>query len=160
MSNISINTKYAFDGDIVEVVEIKSRGWVLVKDSNGETFNVRANRLGDEVVVDQVEEVSDGRPYYDPKTEGRIANTVFKLDNFQYSGCKTVSGRRCFDVGDEVAQMFRGEDLDDVYSAVAGYLATTVEALKARYAHLNIGMQRMNLGNRLRKAIGDGLVKL
>jgi hypothetical protein len=169
MSNININTFYNFDGSVVDVLEIKARGWVLVKDiHSGETFNVRANKLGDEVhpaellvpVADDEPEVEVECPSYDPKTEGRIVNTIFKLDNFQYSGMKTVSGRKCFDVADDVAKLFRGEDIDDVYSAVAGYLDTTVESLKARYGHLNLGMQRMNLGNRLRKAVNDGLVKL
>lgn len=70
------------------------------------------------------------------------------------------------DSGDEVARYLRDMPLDEVYEFVAEeanrtgitYTGTnrntfdisTVDSLKDRYAHLNKGMQRMNLGNVLR----------
>lgn len=59
----------------------------------------------------------------------------------------------CLDNDDEVAKALRGMDLFDVYKAAADVLDTTAKELKAKYEHLNNGQQRMNLGNRIRKAI-------
>lgn len=80
---------------------------------------------------------------------------------------KSPSGRKALDIGDEAAAILRGQAIEDCYFIVAKNLAkanngSTDEAdvakieaeLKDKYKHLNVGMQRMNLGNRLRKAMG------
>lgn len=55
------------------------------------------------------------------------------------------------DVGDPVAVMLReGKSLDDVYRIGAAYLEVQASDLKAKYAHLNPGQQRMTIGNRMR----------
>jgi len=51
---------------------------------------------------------------------------------------------------DEVADALSGLTLDEMYEHAARGLGSTVEELRSRYGHLNKGMQRMNLGNRLR----------
>lgn len=62
---------------------------------------------------------------------------------------RAKSGSR--DVGDEIATRLREcGDLESVYRCAAEYLREPVEALKKKYAHLNPGQQRMNLGNRMR----------
>lgn len=73
---------------------------------------------------------------------------------------KTASGRNCYDISDRVADLLRGLIIEDVYESVALNLAEilkdgapTVEQLRAKYGHLNLGMQRMNLGNILRAAV-------
>ncbi len=75
----------------------------------------------------------------------------------------TASGGKALDISDAAADLLRGQDISDCYFIVAKHLAKkdktldvdTVEAeLKARYENLNLGMQRMNLGNKLRKAMG------
>lgn len=64
---------------------------------------------------------------------------------------KTAGGNPSIDSDDKIAQMLRGKPLDQVYVLVASKLEdTTVGQLKAKYGKLNLGMQRMNLGNRLR----------
>jgi chromosome segregation ATPase len=64
---------------------------------------------------------------------------------------KTAGGNTSVDNGDELAQRLRGMDLDAVYAEAASLLEEETEAtLRARYSHLNLGMQRMNLGNRIR----------
>lgn len=52
------------------------------------------------------------------------------------------------DVGDEAAQLLRGSD--DIYAAASKFLGVEAKDLRAKYAHLNPGQQRMNLGNRMR----------
>lgn len=66
----------------------------------------------------------------------------------------TTSGRPSVDIADEVAQLLRGKSLKEVYSIAAQKTDESVAKLKAKYGHLNPGMQRMNLGNRIRGALG------
>ncbi len=65
---------------------------------------------------------------------------------------KTASGNTSIDCDDELAAKLRGKSLDDVYTMAAKVLAPdeTLASLRAKYKHLNVGMQRMNLGNRMR----------
>jgi len=65
----------------------------------------------------------------------------------------TVYGNRTIDIDDKVARMLRGTDPKEMYQIAAKALGEPVRTLKAQYGHLNIGMQRMSLGNRMRKAL-------
>lgn len=51
---------------------------------------------------------------------------------------------------DKTARDLAGLTLDQMYEHASRELGDTKEALRARYGHLNPGLQRMNLGNRLR----------
>ena len=57
---------------------------------------------------------------------------------------------RSVDNGDAVARAFREMNLEQGYEYVAATIGTSPEALRAQYGHLNVGQQRMNIGNRLR----------
>lgn len=57
---------------------------------------------------------------------------------------------RSMDNGDAVARCLREMTLEEVYEYVSCTLNVSAEELHAKYAHLNNGGQRMNLGNRLR----------
>ncbi len=65
---------------------------------------------------------------------------------------KTAGGHPSVDSNDKLAVKLRGLTLDEVYSEASKVLNEPVKALKAKYEHLNAGMQRMNLGNRMRAA--------
>lgn len=65
---------------------------------------------------------------------------------------KTASGNPSVDNGDGLAKSLRGMDLGAVYAKAASVLQVPEKELRAKYAHLNAGMQRMNLGNRMRAA--------
>lgn len=65
---------------------------------------------------------------------------------------KTPGGNASVDINDKLANELRGLTLDQVYSKASKVLKEPVDALTAKYAHLNPGMQRMNLGNRMRAA--------
>jgi hypothetical protein len=65
----------------------------------------------------------------------------------------TATGNKSLDNGDSVALLLRGADLETVYQIGARELGVTVTELKTKYAHLNPGQQRMNVGNRVRGAI-------
>lgn len=75
-------------------------------------------------------------------------------DISNYVRHKNAAGHVSYDNGDTVAEKLRDMELKDVYDFAAKKLDESVPTLKKKYGHLNAGMQRMNLGNRLRKAMG------
>lgn len=80
----------------------------------------------------------------------RVGNT--KHDCSGYTKTKSASGNKTLDSGDALAVELRGLELDDVYAKAAKALAVTEASLRSQYKALNTGMQRMNLGNRMRSA--------
>lgn len=68
-----------------------------------------------------------------------------------YEKVKNASGHTSYDNGDDVATKLRGKTLDDVYAYASKQLKEPEKELRKKYEHLNPGMQRMSLGNRLRK---------
>jgi hypothetical protein len=84
-------------------------------------------------------------------TEGlrRCKQAVFR-HYAKYVKGTTPAGNSTADNGDQTAEQLRGMDLDKLYAYAAKQLDESQTALKTRYAKLNRGMQRMNLGNRLR----------
>ena len=98
------------------------------------------------------------------------------LEHYVKGAGVTNSGRPTVDIDDVVAKALRGDDLEMLYPRVAAWLQlmgretigrgskkieVTEENLRIRYSRLNVGMQRMNLGNILRGAMNDlGLTKL
>lgn len=86
----------------------------------------------------------------------------------RHTGITTWSGKTVIDINDHVAEVLRGLNLDDTYDTVARYIRKinetaidakgletldTIDKLQAKYGHLNSGMQRMSLGNKLRGAM-------
>lgn len=91
------------------------------------------------------------------KKNGNITESTAMLrekakDYAKPKGVKTAGGNQAIDNGDKVAKQLRGKSLDEVYKAAAAALKEPESALRAKYKHLNEGMQRMNLGNRMRAA--------
>lgn len=86
---------------------------------------------------------------------GKIGNVMkgANLTAYVRGAAKTVGGNKTHDTGDSVAIDLRGLPIDEVYRIAADKLNVTVAELRGRYAALNVGMQRMNLGNRIRGAI-------
>ena len=73
--------------------------------------------------------------------------------------CKDGTIRRSVDKGDGVAHQLRGLPLTDVYKQAARITGISVSGLMGRFEHLNPGMQRMNLGNMIRKVYKDQAAK-
>lgn len=78
----------------------------------------------------------------------RVGDKVHDLS--KYVKATTASGNTSLNCGDDLAKKLEGKDLDDVYKLASKLLEVPVSQLKARYGKLNVGMQRMNLGNRMR----------
>lgn len=64
----------------------------------------------------------------------------------------SAAGNLSYDCGDGVARQLERKSLMEVYEIAAAKLGISQEQLVAKYQHLNPGMQRMNLGNRIRAA--------
>ena len=124
--------------DIVVTVVTVNGGWSTVRrlDGRGEEFKVRNGQLAD---------------YVTPVVTA--ANGVIRANLAAYvktRDIRTTSGRVSLDCGDGLAELLRGKTLDEVYRYAADFLGVTEESLRTKYSKLNAGMQRMNLGNRLR----------
>ena len=89
----------------------------------------------------------------DQSDEAETERPLAKIRKYEYEVCLSASGKKSKDNADEVAIMLRGKTLDEVYEIAESWLIISAEELKARYAHLNAGQQRMNVGNRLRAYI-------
>jgi len=63
--------------------------------------------------------------------------------------------KRSIDKGDTVALTLRKLTLDAVYATASSATGISQAGLRDRFAHLNPGMQRMNLGNMIRKALKE-----
>jgi len=205
-------------GEMVTVVEIRTRGWVSIKTAAGALRNVQAKTLTsieqeiEEMVEEPVaEEVSflstlvklnttpapvaaEEKSVFDwhhcPKcgsddiyngrnVDGEIKkegpngvwgccscgweedfsssrkNGIIPADYLDGYQRVTIVRRgekvHTIDNGDAVARALRNcQDLDEVYEYVADTTGRDEDDLRTRYAHLNVGQQRMNLGNVLR----------
>lgn len=80
------------------------------------------------------------------------SKNIFKgtAEHFIKREVKTAKGNAVFDCGDQVAGLLAGKSLDEVFQLVAHEADIAVTDLESKYAHLNNGQKRMNLGNRLR----------
>lgn len=171
-------TKQAnLNGSAVTIISVNG-GWTQIQMADGSEKKVRNGALTPVVVVapvapaaqpqkevkmtaavatKPVPPVREPRPAHfvgdvAPGRLAKIGSTQFDLGRYFVSDIKTPTGRRTIDCADDIATALRGQDIDSVYAQAATALDTTVEALQEQYGHLNIGMQRMNLGNRIRGA--------
>lgn len=101
-----------------------------------------------------------------PKIDGED-NRLIKADLEHYilHDTKTPAGRRHVDIDDNVANKLREVTLDQAYAYAAKVCEVPEAELRTKYKALNPGMQRMNLGNRLRSVyrlgekVQDGFAK-
>lgn len=84
------------------------------------------------------------------ETEGKVR---IAIPTEKYVSAKTANGGASKHNGDAVATALAGRTIDQVYGMASEMLDTAEEDLRAKYAHLNVGQQRMNLGNRIRGAV-------
>jgi hypothetical protein len=119
-----------------------SKGWLTLQLSDGNTVKARARDV----------RFSDGPGGI---TNRRVGNRRYDCSKYKAvsKGVKSVGGHATLDNGDELAKSLRGAELDDVYKQASKILRVPQTELRAKYAKLNVGMQRMNLGNRMRSAM-------
>ena len=130
---------HTLNGELVTLIS-NAKGWNTVKFvDGGEVKKVRTAAL---VKYTGDDEVTGGNLIHADLTKYVSIPEI-----------RTASGRATLDCGDGVAKMLRGMALDAVYELAAKHLEVSVNELKSRYEHLNLGMRRMNIANRLRKVL-------
>lgn len=157
----------------VEILSV-SGGWTTVRDQAGAEKKVRNSALTEpvEITAPTTAKLAKAKAEKTPKapkepkaprakkplTE-RLNGVVESLYLQFYQGYTTTrkdgTKVRSMDKGDSVAQSLRGLSIEDVYKQAAKITHIGVLDLQARFSHLNPGMQRMNLGNMIRKAMKE-----
>ena len=160
----------------VEILSV-SGGWTTVRDQAGAEKKVRNSALTEpvEITAPTTTKLAKAKAEKAPKapkapkepkaprakkplTE-RLNGVVESLYLQFYQGYTTTrkdgTKVRSMDKGDSVAQSLRGLSIEDVYKQAAKITHIGVADLTSRFGHLNPGMQRMNLGNMIRKAMKE-----
>lgn len=160
-----------YQGRVVDVVETNG-GWTTILDGmkqvkvrNGELSAVpkensakdTAPKTGPALTRSDRQAARAAAKKDEKDASGDADTRLIKADLTKYvrtAGIKTPSGRASIDSNDSVAVKLRGMDLGEVYKLAASLIPpNTVASLRDQYSHLNPGMQRMNLGNRIRGAL-------
>ena len=68
----------------------------------------------------------------------------------KYTRGKSASGKSTLNCGDKLAALMAGMDADQVCRIADAAFGQQFGHHATKYAHLNVGMQRMNAGNRIR----------
>lgn len=111
-------------GTITEI----ARGWLTIELDNGKTCKKRAKDVKPAPSI----------------MKGSVIDKETKKSYKQYT---QPGGKKSVDNGDPFALAFRALDLDEMYK-----LAEIATGVPQDYTRLNPGMQRMNLGNKVRGA--------
>lgn len=133
---------------VVEVVETNG-GWSTIQFADGMQRKVRNGEWVE--MIDEKVEYTLQEALAEEAEMGKIrrcVNTTY--DPSHYVKAKSKSGHATLHNGDPVAQTLATMDLDEIFAHVATMTGHDEIALRKMYAHLNVGMKRMNLGNRLR----------
>jgi hypothetical protein len=151
------------DGNAIEGTFVSSKsGWIVVMLKDGTEKKFRSKDVEEKLTKAEAkrrereaakaakaaEAPADGEEI---DAEGKLVNP--DLSRYTLHETVTASGRKHIDIDDDVAKILREKTLDEVYSYVAKVCDVTIKSLKERYENLNLGMQRMNLGNKLRAAM-------
>ena len=154
----------------VEILSV-SGGWTTVRDQAGVEKKVRNGALTEPVEITaptttKLAKVKAEKAPKEPKAprekkplNERLNGVVESLYLQFYQGYTTTrkdgTKVRSMDKGDTVAQSLRGLSMGDVYKHAAKMTHTGVADLQSRFGHLNPGMQRMNLGNMIRRVMRE-----
>lgn len=155
------------NGVEVEVISTKS-GWTSYYDANGVVRKARNSKF-EGAAPSKPRKAKPAKAAKKAKGDEvasghTIGSTpVRKFESYEKT--EAASGNASYDTGDKVAKSLRGMTLEEVYTEAARAikesgdkeLGTTIgdieTVLRERYEGLNPGMQRMNLGNRIRGAL-------
>lgn len=139
-----IGTFFRDDDIVFEVVEYKA-GWFTSKSADGIE---QKDRLAD-ITQYQSANGFDTDEEKEAATGKQSMNSQLLKYRANYKTSIAASGRKSLNNGDPVATALEYIDLEDLYDAVAELFEVD---LRVRYERLNLGSQRMNLGNRIRSA--------
>lgn len=160
-----------------QVVSNKS-GWVTYISASGSQYKARKSAV--EIIDNTVAQVATAHPVFSneppkepappkPTGEKKMAKAKTKtakkestgvrtiggktVDLTKYTKTRTAAGSSSYHNGDAVAEKLAGKTLEEAYTQAAKILKVEEKELRAKYKNLNAGMQRMALGNRMRKVV-------
>ena len=153
----------------VEIVSVNG-GWTTIRAiGQQKTLKVRNGELTGHTTITKATPVTAELVIEKAKASARVKMDINERKNGkvdplylpQYTAYTTEladgTKKRSIDKGDDVALTLRKLTLDAVYSTAASATGISQVGLRDRFAHLNPGMQRMNLGNMIRKALKEAL---
>jgi len=117
-----------------------SRGWLTVMDESGNKAKAREKDLSSIPVREMRAQLAQARERYTKTT--------------------SYGGETSYDNGDEVAELLRGLEPQEVCAVADTALGADAGYHQSRYGHLNPGQQRMNAGNRIRAALKSAKITL
>lgn len=151
----------------VEIVSVNG-GWTKIRAiGQQKIINVRNGELSGHTEITKATPVTAELVIEKARTSARVKMDINERKNGkvdplylpQYTAyaIQLADGtkKRSIDKGDTVAVALRKLTLDAVYATASSATGISQVGLRDRFAHLNPGMQRMNLGNMIRKAMKE-----
>lgn len=151
----------------VEIVSVNG-GWTTIRAiGQQKTLKVRNGELTGHTTITKATPVTAELVIEKAKASARVKMDINERKNGkvdplylpQYEAYTAVrkdgTKIRSIDKGDAIAVMLRGQPLETTYKDAAAATGIAIASLKDRFAHLNPGMQRMNLGNMIRRAMKE-----
>ncbi len=151
----------------VEIVSVNG-GWTTIRAiGQTATLKVRNGELSGHTEITKATPVTAELVIEKARTSARVKMDINERKNGkvdplylpQYEAYTAVrkdgTKIRSIDKGDAIAVMLRGQPLETTYKDAAAATGIAIAGLKDRFAHLNPGMQRMNLGNMIRRAMKE-----
>ena len=138
----------------VEIINV-TRGWIKIRQEDKKELSVRSTEVAE--VREVQEKPANETKIIDINTrKNGVVDTLY-LPQYVATPITTKSGnlKRALDCGDPIAAQLRPMDLVEVYQMAGSICGVTEKGLRDRFDHLNVGMQRMNLGNMIRKALRE-----
>lgn len=126
-------------------IDSYARGWYTSSTEDGVEQKDRLSAIEPLLLPEDYE------PEAEADDEGDASPMAKQLAKYRkrYTMSITPSGRKSLSKGDEVARALEALELEALYDVCATLFSLD---LRDKYAHLNLGSQRMNLGNRIRAA--------
>ena len=138
----------------VEIINV-TRGWIKIRQEDKKELSVRSTEVAE--IREVQEKPAKEKKVIDINTrKNGVVDTLY-LPQYVATPITTKSGnlKRALDCGDPIAAQLRPMDLVEVYQMAGSICGVTEKGLRDRFDHLNVGMQRMNLGNMIRKALRE-----
>jgi len=153
----------------VEIVAVNG-GWTTIRaigqtatlkvrngELTGHTEITKATPVTAELVIEKARATARVKMDINERKNGKVDPLYLPQYTAYTTELADGSKKRSIDKGDDVALALRKLTLDAVYSTAASSTGISQAGLRDRFAHLNPGMQRMNLGNMIRKALKEAL---
>ena len=151
----------------VEIVSVNG-GWTTIRaigqqktlkvrngELTGHTTITKATPTTAELVIAKAQATARTKMDINERKNGKV--DPLYLPQYTAYAIQLADGtkKRSIDKGDTVALTLRKLTLDAVYATASSATGISQAGLRDRFAHLNPGMQRMNLGNMIRKALKE-----